>query len=101
MPETKSIALQYNTMLPAPFVVAKGKGELAGKLLRLAQEHGVRVVRQEELAESLFLLEVNEFIPERFYAAVAEILAYVLASSGRAGASMDHGKGVHEEHQGE
>ena len=78
----KSIALQYNDLLPAPFVVAKGKGELAAKLLALAKEHGVDIVEEAELAESLFWLDVGEFIPEQFYSAVAEILAYVIGLSG-------------------
>ena len=81
MSESKSIALQYNDLLPAPFVIAKGKGELAAKLLKLAQEHGVDVVHEADLVESLFWLEVGEFIPEQFYSAVAEILAYVLRLS--------------------
>lgn len=81
----KSIALQYNNLLPAPFVLAKGKGELAAKLLALAKEHGVDVVEEADLAESLFWLDIGEFIPEQFYSAVAEILAYVIGLSGGRG----------------
>jgi len=71
------VALQYESDLPAPFVAAKGKGELAAKLVEMATEAGVPVVRRDELADSLFYLEVGEFIPEPFYRVVAELLAFV------------------------
>lgn len=72
-----SVALRYDTSLPAPFVAAKGKAELAKKLVRLAEEYGVPVVSDPALAESLFYLEVGEFIPEPFYRVVAELLVMV------------------------
>ena len=84
MLERKSIALQYNELLPAPFVVAKGKGDLASKLAALAEAYDIDVVEEEVLAEALFCLDVGEFIPEPFYRAVAEILAHVIfVSSGQ------------------
>lgn len=79
--EKKSVALSYDTGHPAPFVVARGKGELAAKLVDLAEEFGIPVVPAEELTESLFYLEVGEFIPEPFYRVVAELLVFVWRSS--------------------
>jgi type III secretion system FlhB-like substrate exporter len=78
MKSAKSVALRYEKDLPAPFVAAKGAGHLAAKLVELAQEHGVPVMPAETLAESLFYLEIGDFIPESFYRAVAELLAFVL-----------------------
>ena len=63
--------------LPAPFVAAKGQGELAAKLVRLAEVHGVPVEPAGTLAEGLFYLEVGEVIPESFYRVVAELLVFV------------------------
>lgn len=77
MKSAKSIALQFDQDLPAPFVVAKGKGNLAVKLVELAQQCGIPIASSESLAENLFYLEVGEFIPEPFYRVVAELLAFV------------------------
>ena len=77
MKPVKSVALRYDRELPAPFVAAKGAGHLALKLVQLAQEHGVPIASAEILAESLFYLEVGDFIPESLYRAVAELLAFV------------------------
>jgi len=78
MSRAKSVALRYDRDLPAPFVTAKGAGHLAEKLVELADSCGVPVVAAEALAENLFYLEVGDFIPEVFYRAVAELLAFVL-----------------------
>ena len=94
---SRSIALRYNDTLPAPFVIAKGKGELAVKLLALAKEHDIAIVRQDDLAESLFCVDVGEFIPERFYLAVAQVLAHIV----RLSVAEERRKGADEEDQGQ
>ena len=97
MARRTSVALQYDSRLPAPMVVARGKGELAQRLNALAREHGVPVVDAPEVAEALVLADPGEFIPEAFYEAVAEILGFVWRS-----ASDRTGKKVwDEEHQGQ
>ncbi|MBT3275740.1 MAG: flagellar biosynthesis protein FlhB [Spirochaetales bacterium] len=72
-----AIALKYNPELPAPFLVAKGKGELALKLLRIAEEHNIEIVAQPDLSNALFEFEAGSFIPEEMYEIIAELLAYV------------------------
>jgi type III secretion system FlhB-like substrate exporter len=81
--ERHSVALQYQKSLPAPFVVARGKGLLAERLVKLARENDVPVLDAPALAESLYQVEVGTFIPEPFYQAVAEILAFVWQHEGR------------------
>jgi flagellar biosynthesis protein FlhB len=73
----KTLALRYDSRLPAPFVSAKGTGALADKIKKYARESGVPVIEKPDLAESLFYLEVGDVLPEEFYHAVAEILVYV------------------------
>ena len=89
MKEDTAVALRYQKALPAPFVLARGRGELARKLVNIAAEHEIPLVRQSELAESLYGVEVGAFIPEPFFRAVAEILAVVLSvrGDGRSGES--------------
>lgn len=73
----RAVALRYDESLPAPFVLAKGHGELALRLLEIAKEYGVEVVEDDLLAESLFLLDIDEVIPARMFEIIAALFAYV------------------------
>ena len=72
-----AVALQYSEDLPAPIVLALGRGPLAEAINRIARENGVTLVADAELAESLIQLEVNTFIPESLYGVIAELLVFV------------------------
>lgn len=73
-----AVALRYlREKDPAPRVVAKGRGELAEKILALAREHGLPVHPDADLAEVLVQLDLGKVIPEELYQALAEILAYL------------------------
>ncbi len=96
MKPAKSVALRYEADLPAPFVAAKGEGNLAVKLVELAERCGVPIVSAETLTESLFYLEVGDFIPEPFYRVVAELLAFVWrTSSSTKGTGLSTEESVH------
>lgn len=82
-----AVALKYERGLPAPFVVARGRGDLASKLTRLAEMHEVPLAENAELAEALYTVELGAFIPEPFFRAVAEILAVVLSAQRDRGSS--------------
>ncbi len=71
-------ALRYDPSLPAPFVVARGRGDLASKLVDLAHRAGVPVRTEAELAERLLWLNPGEVIPEELYRPVAELLLFLL-----------------------
>ena len=73
----KAVALKYNTGLPAPFILAKGKGEIANKIKKIASEHGVHIVDMPELVDSLIILPSGDFIPEKYYRIIAELLVFV------------------------
>jgi len=76
-----AIALRYDPEKgdKAPKVLAKGKGAVAEKIIDVAQEHGVPIIRKKELARAMYpLVEVGEEIPPRFYKAVAEIIAFIM-----------------------
>jgi len=72
-----AVALRYTEDLPAPLVVAAGKGRLAEAIARIARETGVTLVQDADLAETLVRLDVNTIIPESLYEVIAEILAFV------------------------
>jgi flagellar biosynthetic protein FlhB len=78
-PTFLAIALRYEQGLDtAPIVVAKGKRLNAERIRDSAKENHIPIVEDKPLARSLFeVAEVGSPIPPEFFAAVAEILAYV------------------------
>ena len=77
----KAVAIHYSEDLPAPIVLAKGRGELAGIIVRIAEKHGIHLAAVPELADSLIEVEVGSLIPEEFYRIIAELLVYVRSMS--------------------
>ena len=84
-PTHYAVALRYESgTMKAPKVIAKGADFLAARIRQLAAVHGVPMVERRELAQALYRsVEVGREVPPQFYAAVAEILAYVYRLSGR------------------
>src|SRR5436305_3522416 len=79
-----SVALKYDGAKVAPEVVAKGQDLVALHIRRLAEEHGVPVVPDPPLARSLHAsVEVGQMIPEDFFQAVAQLLAFVYRVAGK------------------
>ncbi|NPA32557.1 MAG: flagellar biosynthesis protein FlhB [Aquificae bacterium] len=75
----KAVALRYEPGKDeAPRVVAKGRGELAKKLIELAKKEGIPVVEDEALVDALIELELDTQVPRELYEAVARVLAFVL-----------------------
>lgn len=79
-PTHYAIAVKYDAEnMLAPMVVAKGQDYVALKIKEIAIEHQVHIVENKPLAQSLFAsTEVGDEIPEEFYQAIAEILAFVI-----------------------
>lgn len=78
-PTHYAIALKYDEdKLDAPYVVAKGVDYLAQKIKYVAGENEVTMIENRPLARALYdQAEIGDPIPEEFFKAVAEILAYV------------------------
>ncbi len=78
-PTHLAVALKYERgKMMAPVVIAKGAGFIAEKIRELARSSSVPVVEDKPLAQALYkTVEIGEAIPEKWYRAVAEILAYV------------------------
>lgn len=86
--DTVAVALSYDeTEDSAPKLTAKGKGEIAIRILALAEQHGIDVVQDENLAELLHKLDLDELIPIEAYIAVAEIFSYIHKKSKKMGES--------------
>ena len=80
-----AVALKYDgDSMVAPKVVAKGADFLAARIRQLAIAHNVPIVERPPLARALYqTVEVGQEIPDQFYGAVAEVLAYVYRLSER------------------
>ncbi len=84
-PTEFAIALKYDSStMHAPRVLAKGQGYMAMRIREIAIQNGIPILERKPLARALFkLVNVGQEIPEQFYSAVAEILAYVYELTGK------------------
>ncbi|MBN2816422.1 MAG: FlhB-like flagellar biosynthesis protein [Campylobacterales bacterium] len=74
----KAVALKYEAQKnAAPKVVAKGEGESAKNIIKLAQEHGVPLKQDEDLVELLSKVELDQEVPSQMYKAVAEVFSFL------------------------
>nr|WP_284620173.1 flagellar biosynthesis protein FlhB [Rubrivivax pictus] len=78
-PTHYAVALKYDDgKMGAPRVVAKGADLLAMKIRDIARENKVPVLQSPALARALYAhTEVEQEVPQRLFAAVAQVLAYV------------------------
>lgn len=83
-PTHYAVALRYDGNRPSPEVVARGVDLVAKAIREVAEKHGVPVVSNPPLARSLYRdVEIGDQIPDQFFHAVAEVLAFVYRTSGR------------------
>lgn len=84
-PTHYAVALKYTAgAMPAPKVVAKGAGFVAMRIKEIAFNFKVPVIENKPLAQGLFhMANVGDFIPEKFYIVVAELLAEVYRRKGK------------------
>ena len=74
-----AVALKYRIHEDeAPIVTARGKGHVAEKIVEIARQSQVPVVRNEKLAEALSEIELQTPIPVEAFRAVAEIYAFLM-----------------------
>jgi flagellar biosynthesis protein FlhB len=79
-----AVALRYDGTRPAPELVAKGVDLVAAAIRDEAAKHGVTVLSNPPLARALHReVELGQMIPDSFFQAVAEVLAFVYRTAGR------------------
>lgn len=83
-PTHYAVALQYRpATMRAPVVLAMGRGQLAQRIMSLAREKGVPVLRRPPLARLLHALaDINGPIPEITETDVARVYRWILAMPG-------------------
>ncbi|MBW9265389.1 MAG: EscU/YscU/HrcU family type III secretion system export apparatus switch protein [Candidatus Thiodiazotropha sp. (ex. Lucinisca nassula)] len=85
-----AIALKYDGE-NAPRLTAKGRGELADRILALADDHAIPLHEDAELAALLAQIPLGDEIPESLYRAVAEVIAFAYLLSGKLPPGYDDG----------
>lgn len=80
-PTHLAVALKYERgVMVAPEVIAKGAGDLALKMRKIAHRHGIPILENKPLAQRLFRkVGVEEQIPEALYEEVARIFVRLFA----------------------
>ena len=74
----KAIALKYDIDKDnAPKISAKGKGETASNIIKIAKENDIPIKKDEDLIELLSQLNIDKEIPASMYKAVAEIFSFI------------------------
>jgi len=93
-----AVALEWDReRMAAPLVTAKGQDEVALRIRRIAEENGVPLVENRPLARALYAeVEIGDAIPEKYYQAIAAVLAHVYsaAAGGSAQGGPFAGEGV-------
>ena len=79
----KAVALKYEMNTAAPRITGQGEGFIAEAILAKAKELGIATKIEPELVEFLMQLKLNELVPPKLYAAVAEVLAWAYELDGR------------------
>lgn len=80
----KAVALKYDQKKDgAPRVVARGRGEIAEKIVEIAKANNVPLYEDKNLAQILEALDLETEIPPELYRAVAEVLAFIYRLNGK------------------
>lgn len=80
----KAVALKYDGKKDkAPRVIAKGRGNIAEKIIYIAKEHDVPLYEDQNLIQILEALDLETEIPPELYRAVAEVLAFIYRLNGK------------------
>ena len=90
-PTHVAVALSYDPASGAPKVVARGAGVVAARIREVATEARVPLVRDIPLARALYSsTEVGQEIPAELFAAVAQVLAFVISRRNRGQSGGEH-----------
>jgi flagellar biosynthetic protein FlhB len=81
-----AVALKYDKGMKAPQCVAKGADAVAFRIRELAKDNDVPIVENPPLARALFAsVDIDGFIPNEHFKAVAEVIGFVMRLRNGAG----------------
>ena len=78
----KAVALRYNVEEDAaPVVIAAGYGEIAKRIIDVAEKQGVPVFRDDSAVSLMCMLDIGKSIPPELYQVVAAVYCQLLETS--------------------
>jgi flagellar biosynthetic protein FlhB len=84
-PTHLACALKYERNYQAPILIAKGAGFVAERIKEIAKENDIEIIENKPIARMIYKdCEINDFIPEELYDAVATILSTLKKYKNRA-----------------
>ena len=81
-PVNVAVALHWDGE-SAPRVTAKGRGEIAERILELARKHNVPIDQEPALIEVLADVELGTQIPDKLFVAIAQVIAFAYTVRGQ------------------
>jgi flagellar biosynthetic protein FlhB len=77
-----AVALKYDINKDAaPIVLAKGRDQVAKRIIDAAMKNNILITENRPLARSLYeQVELNDYIPAELYQTVAELMAWVYSN---------------------
>ena len=83
-PIKKAAALKYDMEHDsAPTVIAKGQGETAKNIIKIAEANNLPIKKDEDLVELLSKIDIDQEIPTNMYKAVAEVFSFIYSMSNK------------------
>lgn len=80
--KTKAAALKYSPSEDlAPIVVASGYGEVAEKIIKIAEGKGIPVFRDDCTASLMCMLQTGKSIPPELYEVIASVYCKLVEMS--------------------
>lgn len=80
--KNKAVALKYNADTDkAPVIIASGSGDVANRIIDIAEQNGIPVYRDDSAASLMCMLEVGNSIPPELYEVIAAIYCQLLKTS--------------------
>ncbi len=74
----KAVALKYDVEInQAPKITAKGKGDIAKSIIKIAKTNKIPIQKDENLVELLSQIDLDKEIPDTMYKAVSEIFSFI------------------------
>lgn len=85
-----AVAIGYEEEDPAPIIITMGQGPTAERIIKIALEAQIPVMRNPDLAQTLWRKgKISDYIPEDTYQAIAEILKWIKSLEGTPDVNME------------
>lgn len=78
-PTHLSVAIKWSKGMPSPIITIMGSDSVAMKIREIAKDNNIPIVENKPLARALYNeCEIGAYIPNKYWALVAQVLNYVM-----------------------